>query len=179
MLNTYCYIHSTFTIPSAEINDAHSYPGVGPHTPEEKESGAIYQSYYQWVPLLLLLQGLTFFVPRLLWYKLEDGTVKSLRLDLHLPHLDSDKQSEQVTKLVNYLKTTLGKHKKYARDYFICMMLNIANVVLQIVITDQLLGGQFISYGWKFSYRTRQEGVVPAEDIIFPKMSKYVLKTGY
>ena len=44
-------------------------------------------------PLILLLQGIAFFVPRLLWDKLEDGTVKGLRMELNLPYLDTDKQA--------------------------------------------------------------------------------------
>ena len=55
MLNSYCYIHSTFLIPDTTSGE-YTYPGVGPHHPEEKESKAIYQSYYQWVPLVLFLQ---------------------------------------------------------------------------------------------------------------------------
>ena len=55
MLNSYCYIHSTFLIPGSYSGD-YSYPGVGPHLPDEREEKGIYQSYYQWVPLVLLLQ---------------------------------------------------------------------------------------------------------------------------
>ena len=40
-------------------------------------------------------------------------------------------QAEHVTRLVGYLEKTVGRHHKYGRDYFICMFLNIANVVLQ------------------------------------------------
>ena len=55
MLNSYCYIHSTFLIPDSAAGE-YSYPGVGPHSPEEAEQKGIYQSYYQWVPLVLFLQ---------------------------------------------------------------------------------------------------------------------------
>lgn len=55
MLDSYCYIYSSFIIPTAN-DDGHPYPGVGPHTPEELEEEALVQSYYQWVPLILLLQ---------------------------------------------------------------------------------------------------------------------------
>ena len=91
----------TFTIPAPNQTDAdgHSYPGVGPHTTEEKDAQAVYHSYYQWVPLILLLQGMAFFVPRLLWYKLEDGTVKGLRMELNLPYLDTDKQATTTSKV--------------------------------------------------------------------------------
>ena len=41
---------------------------------------------------------MAFFVPRLLWYKLEDGTVKGLRMELNLPYLDTDKQATRTSK---------------------------------------------------------------------------------
>ena len=81
-------------------------------------------------------------------------------------------QTEHVTRLIGYMEKTVGRHDKYGRDYFICMFLNIANVVLQIVITNELLSGQFFSYGLRYSYGNVQTGIVPIEDIIFPKMSK-------
>ena len=98
----------TFTIPTPNETGQHSYPGVGPHTSEEKETQAVYHSYYQWVPLILLLQGMAFFVPRLLWYKLEDGTVKGLRMELNLPYLDTDKQAIETSK---FWKTRLIFHR--------------------------------------------------------------------
>ena len=51
--NSYCYIHDTFTL--AEERHTGVYPGVGPGTGQETE--VIHHSYYQWVPLLLLIQA--------------------------------------------------------------------------------------------------------------------------
>ena len=54
------------------------------------------------------------------------------------------------------------------------------NVILQIMLTDFLLDGRFISYGWEFSYTRRVKDYTNSpnafepnvEDIMFPKMSK-------
>ena len=52
--NSYCYIHDTFTL--AEERHTGVYPGVGPGAgPGEPE--VIHHSYYQWVPILLLIQA--------------------------------------------------------------------------------------------------------------------------
>ena len=58
MLNSYCYIHATFLVaeiePDSKVEQLQQiYPGVGPMTGEHK---TLTQSYYQWVPLVLLIQ---------------------------------------------------------------------------------------------------------------------------
>ena len=52
--NSYCYIHDTFTL--AEERHTGVYPGVGPGR-GQGETEVIHHSYYQWVPLLLLIQA--------------------------------------------------------------------------------------------------------------------------
>ena len=65
MIDTYCWIHSTFTVvihPKAKVgvdgNQAH--PGVGPITDEDK----LEHKYYQWVCFVLFFQAILFQVPR-------------------------------------------------------------------------------------------------------------------
>ena len=46
-----------------------AYPGLAqPQQGDEK----IYHAYYQWVPFVLLLQGMLFYFPHWLWKTLED-----------------------------------------------------------------------------------------------------------
>ncbi len=59
MLNTYCYIHSSFIVPSTKVEDdnmIYKFPGVGPYHEEKQKDDLVFQTYYQWVSLLLLLQ---------------------------------------------------------------------------------------------------------------------------
>ena len=60
MLNNYCYIHSTFVVPKPDQStdqEIYTYPGVEPYS---DTGGIVFHSYYQWVALLLFLQGTSF-----------------------------------------------------------------------------------------------------------------------
>ena len=65
MLNTYCWIHSTYTIPSAfwkRIGFDVAHPGVDKtQDPLERR----YHKYYQWVCFTLFFQAILFYIPRL------------------------------------------------------------------------------------------------------------------
>ena len=85
--------------------------GVGPYHPVKQKEDIVFQSYYQWVSLLLLLQGFAFFVPHFFWRHLENGTMKSLRLCLHDPAVPSEKQAENLNQLVEYFQRNIGRHQ--------------------------------------------------------------------
>ena len=46
-----------------------AYPGLAQ---PQKDDEKIYHAYYQWVPFVLLLQGMLFYFPHWLWKTLED-----------------------------------------------------------------------------------------------------------
>lgn len=57
----------------------------------------------------LVRQGLTFFLPSFFWKTLENGTVKHLRMSLHEPALDPNRQRENIESLVAYFKKNAGR----------------------------------------------------------------------
>ena len=63
IMDTYCWIHATFTIPNRtvdKIGTEVAHPGVAPSAREEKQ----YHKYYQWVCFTLFFQAALFYVPR-------------------------------------------------------------------------------------------------------------------
>ena len=64
VMDTYCWIHSTYTIPNRltgkEGRDV-AHPGVG-HMDEGDE--VKYHKYYQWVCFFLFFQAIMFYIPR-------------------------------------------------------------------------------------------------------------------
>ena len=63
IMDTYCWIHATFTIPNRtvdKIGTEVAHPGVAPSAHEEKQ----YHKYYQWVCFTLFFQAALFYVPR-------------------------------------------------------------------------------------------------------------------
>jgi hypothetical protein len=58
MLNSYCYIHSTYIIPKADNyldDNLYENYGIGPYSLGDP-GGVVFHSYYQWVSLLLFIQ---------------------------------------------------------------------------------------------------------------------------
>ena len=73
VLNTYCWIMSTFSVPNSAggtRGQDFAYEGVQPYI--EGKSERIHHAYYQWVPFVLFLQGILFYLPHYLWKTLED-----------------------------------------------------------------------------------------------------------
>lgn len=172
MLNTYCYIHSTFiypqSLPEGE-DDLYSYYGVQPSN-DVVNVQPVFRSYYQWVSLVLLVQGLMFYLSHLYWIQFENGTMRSLKLGLDNPSQEVKKQSEQIRRLVQYFRLNTNRHNRYGNTYLGCVLFNAVNMSLQIWFLDFVLGGQatFVTYGYRFFI----SGPPGYQDQVFPKMSK-------
>lgn len=173
-IDTYCWIHSTFTLPSAlgkSVGDDVPHPGIDKYTPGEKR---VYHKYYQWVCFALFLQGILFYVPRYIWKSWEGGRIRSLIQSLNNPVLGSDEKKSQVALLNKYLILSLRENDVYFWKFFFCEFLNFANVVSQICFIDIFLGGSFTTYGWdvlKHSEMEQEERVDPMIKV-FPRMTK-------
>ena len=59
MLNSYCFIHSTYVVPKTDLyldDSMYKYEGIGPYSQGDK-GDIVFHSYYQWISLLLFIQG--------------------------------------------------------------------------------------------------------------------------
>ena len=76
VINTYCYIMSTFILPSqlaGSIGHDVAAPGVGTYNHETGD--VTFKAYYQWVPFVLFMQACLFYAPHLLYKMWEGGKV--------------------------------------------------------------------------------------------------------
>ena len=96
VINNYCYISGTFTIPGhyqeyETIGDASyirlgnviSSSGVGPYNAGRRRNGkpiveVEVKAYYQWVPFMLFLQAVMFYIPHIIYKAAEGGKLKVL-----------------------------------------------------------------------------------------------------
>ena len=81
LLDTYCWIHSTFSIPSRWVGkQGHqvAYPGISPIADLAEGTEVKYHTYYQWVCFVLFMQSAIFYLPRYLWKTAEGGKVRLL-----------------------------------------------------------------------------------------------------
>ena len=79
VINSYCWIQGTFSVPkhykdyNTQIGNDVSQTGVGPYNPLKDDIEI--KAYYQWVPFVLFLQGLMFYMPHLIYKSAEEGKV--------------------------------------------------------------------------------------------------------
>ncbi|GAB6025501.1 hypothetical protein CHUAL_011240 [Chamberlinius hualienensis] len=170
VLNNYCWIHSTFTLPSKTTNVA--YPGIDKSTSESEKE---YHAYYQWVCFFLFFEAIVFYITRYIWKSMEGNKVKSLLLGLDIPIMkNKEVKTTKVQLLADFLVKTIGHHRLYAGGYLFCELLNFINVISQLFITDAFLGGEFTTYGpevIKYANMNEANRTDPMIEI-FPRITK-------
>jgi len=186
-MDLYCWIHSTFSVPSrwGEIKDEY---GVGhpreissdvPHpgiAPVEDGEEVVHHKYYQWVVFVLFLQAAMFHLPRILWKHSEGGLMKMLVGDLTNPMMLINKSDrhDRIAFIKKYFKETTKKHGSYAIHFFLCEILCLVNVIGQMYFTNAFLGNTFMNYGWDVLEMTAgdPEGRSDPMNMVFPKVTK-------
>lgn len=174
VVENFCWIHSTFILPhawNASVGSHVPHPGIDRHVPGENR---VYHAYYQWVSLVLLLQGIFFYLPRYIWKCWEKGLMKAFALDLREPLLPSEDSKKSYKLLSHALHIHWGHFRGYFRRYIFCELLTLINVLGQMWLLDTFLGGVFTNFGikviqwseWDQEYRT--DPLVKA----FPRMTK-------
>uniref|UniRef100_T1DI93 Innexin n=1 Tax=Psorophora albipes TaxID=869069 RepID=T1DI93_9DIPT len=175
VMDTYCWIYSTFTIPNRLTGIAGkdiAQPGVSSHV--EGQDDVKYHKYYQWVCFVLFFQAMLFYVPRYLWKTWEAGRIKMLVLDLNMPVVNDECKDERKKILVDYFIENINRHNFYAIRFFICEVLNFINVLGQIYFMDFFLDGEFSTYGSDVVRFTEMEPEERGDPMarVFPKVTK-------
>lgn len=168
VLNSYCWIMSTFSIPGpAGAKGAHQ--GLGTETGEETV-----HAYYQWVPFVLFLQGVMFYIPHYIWKAFEQKKLDKITSGVRGKTLVGCDNRDAVETLTNYLYETQGTHNSYAVKYIFCDLLNFVNVIGQIYFVNFFLGGVFMTYGTEVIDFMNKEDVNRTDPMmeVFPRVTK-------
>ena len=88
-----------------------------------------------WFPLLFLFQKVICGLNN----KIYEHTVEGKK--------DKETKVEQVAQYMEARIKGTRDHNSWARKFFFCECLNFFNVILQIILTDKFLGGEFSTYG--------------------------------
>ena len=148
IMDTYCWIHPTFTIPDRLATEIVGRDVPHPGIRNKQEGDQIkFHKYYQWVAYVLFFQTILFYIPRYLWKAWEGGKIKSLMADLNFIIIDEETKNKRKKILVDYFVNNLHDHNFYAFKFFFCEFLNLINVIGQIYFMDYFLGGEFTTYG--------------------------------
>ncbi|CAJ0933633.1 unnamed protein product, partial [Mesorhabditis belari] len=150
----YCFIASSYHIP---IED---------EIPTAIESRSDQISYYRWVPIVLALQAVMFYLPNYLWNALQSHTAINPAGFLdeagRVKRSHGKDRDREIETLANYflesvsifkspnsaLKSTKARSGRNAVFlYLFIKALYVLNLVAQIWVVDKFLGGKFITWG--------------------------------
>lgn len=175
VIRTFCWIHSTFNVPSAYnatvgVNGV-AHPGIQKYTPNEHRR---YYGYYQWVCMVLFLQAVCFYVPRYIWKSFEKGLIRSLVQDLDCPIMEGTSVCQKAETVARYVRSHLNMHGKYYGAYVLCEVLNFVNVIGQILLTDAFLGNMFTTFGTQVIQHHQMDPEIRNDPMVwvFPRMTK-------
>lgn len=185
VIDNYCWIEGTFIFPRSILEAIKLEETGWPTMPHRGLYNAkdVYRkssrdlppdevmttTYYYWVPVVLFLQSLTWFIPHKIWKDgCEKGLQKRLVEQLFKPVYDKTQMAKHQKALIEYLYLNRGCHNRYALKYFLCEVLNLVHILIQFKFMDWFLGGNFWSYGWTIATSTETR---PMERV-FPTMTK-------
>lgn len=146
LLNSYCWVQSTFTVPQAcnqQIGLEVPFPCIDNTRGREIK---IY-AYYQWIGMVLFVQGLLFHLPYYLWKVWENGLIAAITSGLRVAVLSDQERTKKREIVVEYIYDHLGCHRAYAYKYFLCELICLLNLIGQIWCVNRFFDGQFLSYG--------------------------------
>ncbi|XP_037726113.1 innexin shaking-B isoform X1 [Drosophila suzukii] len=176
VLNTYCWIHSTYTVVDAFMKKQGSevpFPGV--HNSQGRGPLTIkHTKYYQWVAFTLFFQAILFYTPRWLWKSWEGGKIHALIMDLDIGICSEAEKKQKKKLLLDYLWENLRYHNWWAYRYYVCELLALINVIGQMFLMNRFFDGEFMTFGLEvIDYmETDQEDRMDPMIYIFPRMTK-------
>ncbi|XP_071747044.1 innexin inx2 isoform X3 [Lepeophtheirus salmonis] len=137
VLEQYCWMYSTFNIPL-------NFRGVC--AKREYDGTSLYNSYYQWVPVFLIMSAILFYAPRGLWLSIEGGLMKFLAKGTRGKIIDEAdiKRDALIKTFQDHLH---NKYNSYAFWFLFCEGLNFVVVISEWFITNRFIKYHFFSYG--------------------------------
>lgn len=177
-INTYCWIQSTFSVKTAwnkTIGVDIPYPGIDKHLNDEQ---IVYHAYYQWVGIILFIQGVTFYLPHALWKQKESGRIAKLKLNLDKIFFNNENERrEQLKSVAEYFLN--HQNRFYFTDwplnwFIVAEIGQFVNIIVQICLIDKFLGGYFHQYGpdiYRFITDYNNEHMNPMVRV-FPRVTK-------
>ena len=138
----YCWLHGSHHLPAnqltLQINQGNKCFRVGAEksSPDEPDT-----EYYLWVSLMLFINGALFMIPDKIWQHFEGGMLEQFGSEKN-DFLDNPGKHGKV---YNNLSKNLAR--KYFFTFITCEGLNYVIAIVNFIIIDIFLSGQFSTYG--------------------------------
>uniref|UniRef100_A0A0R3S688 Innexin n=1 Tax=Elaeophora elaphi TaxID=1147741 RepID=A0A0R3S688_9BILA len=154
----YCFIQNTYFLP------LNHYIPRDLHEREEREIG-----YYQWVPFVLGLQGILFYLPCLIWRLLNWQSGIFLKgivlMSQDVNNMQSDKRKDSVTVVATHIYDSLKTQRNLIRNnpiafllrkgayltllYMLVKFIYLLQAITQFVILNNFLGTDYTFWGFE------------------------------
>lgn len=154
----YCFIANSYYVPFEE------------EIPVDIEHRKDHISYYRWVPIMLALQSIMFFIPNWIWNMLHKQTAINPKAFLSeaekVKYATGGKRDQEIVTLANYFLDTVSafepdlKGKKYTSPrsgynatllYLFTKAAYVGNICLQIIILNHFLGQNYLHWGYEMT----------------------------
>ena len=149
VLNSYCWMYSTWNVPAnykGACSAGSEFGGITKEEWNEARTSIVYNSYYQWVPLYLVLLAFLFYLPRMFWLVMEGGLMEFFGKGTTTRFIDD--QEEKKETLVNFFSKNIhNKYNIYFWGFISMETLNWLIVLIQFGLSNVFLHHRFSAYG--------------------------------
>jgi len=170
MFESYCFMEETYTLAAtndSNLDDAKLYDGSIGQGFSRHDEEHVYHSYYQWVPLVLVLQAAFCYLPWYFWKKSEGGMIGQLLTGLSSDPLTETPVDDQVATLGDFLLTHRGWFNITAFKLLLCQAASFFSSLGQLYVMDLFLGRRFLNFGSNiFNYTRLRAALVE----VFPRV---------
>lgn len=148
-MNCLSHIHGKFhDVYSGPVGTEVPYAGIGILTPNRTPFDV--HVTYRFLFFVIFLQGISFYMPHLIWKSWESDKMKMLSGGLEHPLLDHVHKRKMLHSLIDYtLQGHMNGSIKYSVHLHFCELMNLILVGVNIWVTDYLFQGEFVGYGFK------------------------------
>jgi hypothetical protein len=147
VVNTYCWIMTTFTMPDAFRRPEGSIAHPGVENGFDDLNRQKHYTYYQWVCFVLFFQAILCYFPKWLWETWEQNLMKTIVCGLNIGLRSEEEKQQKKSVLIDYLIKHLNQHNMYAFRYWFCELLCFINIIFQMYMMDWFFQGDFMTYG--------------------------------
>ncbi|ODM89305.1 Innexin inx1 [Orchesella cincta] len=178
VINTYCWIMSTFLMPDGfgRPYGQIAHPGVsndlGDNTPRK------YYTYYQWVCFVLFFQALLCYFPKWIWQSWERNLMFTIVCGLNTGLRTEQEKNQKKGILLDYLVRHLNKHNMYVYRYWCCELMCFVNILMQMLLMNWFFDGDFMNYGLKVVAFDDEDQSNRIDHMIyvFPRVTKCIFR---
>lgn len=150
IMDTYCWINSTFSVVGNREDEADYGLGNSYGTDADGQyKQHFYHSYYQWLPYFFFLQAITFYIPHLVWKVCEGGKLKGVTQNIRGFNFHIDDKLRDVGRYINQDRSYICSNRTLA-IYVICESVNLINMMIQCRLLNIFLGVELIQWDMNF-----------------------------